>query len=176
MTDPNIDNKIQSIQDQYYQENTKNRFFKKSQKIDCANKVLNEVGMNELIERTVYYKEGTNMLMLNYPVFKTFATDEVCGPLTDYFIELLKYGKKYYNSIDLRIDFDTLTITGFERYKNFIKMSMSKISNKYDHVIKTCTIVNAPSFTGQIISLFASIIGPTEFTDLQTKLYVISKK
>ena len=40
-----IENKIQSVQDKYYKEHTKNTFFKKAQKKDCANRVVDEIGL-----------------------------------------------------------------------------------------------------------------------------------
>ena len=172
----NIKDKIQSVQDTYYQQNNKNIFFKKSQKKDCANKVIDEIGLNNLIEKTIYYQEGTNVIWLNYPVFKTFVTDDVCDKLTNYLIELLKYGKKYYNKVDIKVNLDGLTITGLERYKNVVEHSMNRLSDKYDSIIETCILINAPSFTGQLISLFSNIIGQSRFSRLQTKLVVISKK
>lgn len=176
MSDKNIQNKIQTAQDNYYKDHTKHRFFKKAQKLDCANKVIDEVGLNDLIEKTMYYQEGTNIIWLNYAVFKTFATDEVCDKLTDYFIELLEYGKKYYNKVDIKLNLDKFTITGLERYKHFIEMSMNRLSDKYDNVVETCFIINAPYFTNQLIGLFSSIIGQQRFSTMQTKLMVINKE
>lgn len=171
-----IENDIQSVQDKYYQEHTKNTFFKKAQKKDCANKVIDEVGLNNLIEKTIYYQEGTNVIWLNYPIFKTFVTDDVCLQLTNYFIELLQYGKKYYNKVDIKMNLDGLTVTGLERYKKFIEFSMELLSDKYDDVIETCILMNAPSFTGHLISLFSNIIGHSRFHGANTKLFVINKK
>ena len=175
MSDNNIQNKIQSAQDNYYKDHTKHRFFKKTQKLDCANKVIDDVGLNDLIEKTMYYQEGTNVICLNYALFKTFATDEICDKLTNHFMELMNYGKKYYNKVDIKINLDKFTITGFERYKRFIEMSMNKLSDKYDNVIDTCILMNAPYFTNQLIGLFSSIIGSSRFHNLQTKLMVINK-
>jgi len=176
MSDNNIESKIQSAQDKYYQDHTKHRFFKKTQKLDCANKVIDEVGLNDLIEKTMYYQEGTNVILLNYAVFKTFATDEICGKLTNHFMELLDYGKKYYTKVDIKIDLDKFTITGLERYKRFIEMSINHLSDKYDNIIETCILMNAPHFTNQLINLFSAIIGQARFSTVQTKLMVINKK
>lgn len=172
MSDKNIESKIQSTQDNYYKDHTKHRFFKKTQKLDCANKVIDEVGLNDLIEKTIYYQEGTNIIWLNYALFKTFATHEVCDELTNYFIELLEYGKKYYNKVDIKLNLDKFTITGLERYKHFIEMSMNRLSDKYDNVVETCFLINAPYFTNQLIGLFSSIIGSSRFHNLQTRLIV----
>ena len=171
-----IENKIQSVQDKYYKEHTKNTFFKKAQKKDCANRVVDEIGLNALIEKTIHYQEGTNTLLVNYSVFKTFVSDDVYDKIITYFVELLEYGKKYYNRIDIKIDLDGLTITGMERYKNFIEMSMSVFSDKYDNLIDNCILMNAPRFTNQLIGIFSTIIGHTRFTSLQTKLFVIDKQ
>ena len=116
------------------------------------------------------------MIWLNYPVFKTFVTDDVCDKLTNYLIELLKYGKKYYNKVDIKVNLDGLTITGLERYKKVVEYCMNRLSDKYDSIIETCILINAPSFTGQLISLFSNIIGQSRFSRLPTKLVVISKK
>jgi len=175
-TNNSIKDKIQSVQDKYYQENTKKTFFKKAQKKDCAKKVVDEVGLNNLIEKTIYYQEGTNVIWLNYPVFKTFVTDEICIQLTNYFIELLEYGQKYYNKVTIKMNLDGLTITGLERYKQFIELSMNLISDKYDNTVDSCILMNAPSFTGQLISIFSNIIGQSRFHSSNIKLFVISKK
>ena len=176
MSDNNIESKIQTAQDNYYKHHTKHRFFKKTQKLDCANKVVDEVGLNDLIEKTMYYQEGTNVIYLNYAVFKTFATDQVCDRLTDHFMELLDYGKKYYNKIDIKINLDKFTITGLERYKRFIEMSVNKLSDKYDNVIETCFLINAPNFTNQLIGIFSAMIGQQRFSTMQTKLMMINKE
>lgn len=172
----NIENKIQSVQDQYYKEHTKKTFFKKAQKKDCANRVVDEIGLNALIEKTIHYQEGTNTILFNYSVFKTFVNDDIYDKLITYFVELLEYGRKYYNRIDIKIDLDGLTITGMERYKNFIEMSMGVFSDKYDNLIANCILMNAPAFTHQLIRIFSTIIGQTRFTSLQTKLFVIDKQ
>lgn len=170
-----IENKIQSVQDEYYQQHTKNTFFKKAQKKDCANKVIDEIGLNALIEQTIHYQEGTNIILLNYPVFKKFVTDDIYNRLITYLVELLEYGKKYYNKVDIKINLNGLTITGMERYKNFIDASMKVLSDRYDTMVENCILLNAPTFTHQLISLFSTIIGQSRFTSLQTKLIVINK-
>ena len=171
----NIENKIQSVRDKYYKEHTKNTFFKKAQKKDCANRVVDEIGLNALIEKTIHYQEGTNIIWLNYPVFKTFVNDDIYDKLITYFIELLDYGKKYYNKVDIKINLDGLTITGIERYKNFIEISMKILSDKYDNLIENCILMNAPTFTNHLIGVFSTVIGHARFTSLQTKLFIIDK-
>jgi hypothetical protein len=172
----NIENKIQSVQDKYYQEHTKNKIFKKAQKKDCANKVIDEVGLNNLIEKTIYYQEGTNVIWLNYHVFKKFATDDVYDQLIKYFIELIDYGKTYYTTVEIKINLDGLTITGLERYKHIFEDSVKNLSDTHINTIDTCILMNAPTFTNQLINLCSAIIGPSRFSNLQTKLIVISKK
>lgn len=170
----NIKNKIQSIQDTYYQENNKKTFFKKSQKKDCANKVIDEIGLNNLIEKSIYYEEGTNIMCLNYPLFKTFVTDEISDQLISYLNELLKYGKKYYTQIDIKINLDTLTITGLERYKNIFEKAINYIKD-YDDIINTCTFINSPSFTNYLISFISNVVGKSRFDRSQIKLIVLTK-
>jgi hypothetical protein len=55
-------------------------------------------------------------------------------------------------------------------------MSMNRLSDKYDNVVETCFIINAPYFTNQLIGLFSSIIGQQRFSTMQTKLMVINKE
>ena len=50
----NIREQITSIQNQYYSQNTKNRIFKKDQKLDCAHYVTKHINIDELIENTIY--------------------------------------------------------------------------------------------------------------------------
>lgn len=173
MTD-NISNKIQSVQDTYYQENNKKTFFKKSQKKDCANKVMNEIGLNNLIEKTIYYEDGTNIICFNYPLLKTFVTDEISDQLINYLYELLKYGKKYYKNIDIKINLDTLTITGLERYKKLFEKAINYIKD-YDDIINTCTFINSPSFTNYLISFISNVVGQSRFNRSQIKLIVLTK-
>jgi len=91
-------------------------------------------------------------------------------------MELLDYGKKYYNKIDIKINLDKFTITGLERYKHFIEMSVNKLSDKYDNVIETCFLINAPNFTNQLIGIFSAMIGQQRFSTMQTKLMMINKE
>ena len=59
--------------------------------------------------------------------------------------------------------------------KNFIDVSMKVLSDKYDTIVENCILLNAPTFTHQLISLFSTIIGHSRFSSLQTKLIVINK-
>ena len=68
----NIREQIISIQNQYYSKNTKNRIFKKDQKIDCAQYVTQHISLDELIENTLYYVPNTNILIYDYTVYKTY--------------------------------------------------------------------------------------------------------
>ena len=68
-----IHDKIQQLQEQYYNKNKKNSLFKSSQKLDCAKHITEQIPLNDLLSKTFFLKENTNIVITDYLVFKTYA-------------------------------------------------------------------------------------------------------
>ncbi len=72
MSNSNIMNKIQILQNEYYNTYNKNILFKTNQKFNCANLICNEIGIEKMLQKTIYIFEN-NKIFIDYPIFKTFA-------------------------------------------------------------------------------------------------------
>jgi hypothetical protein len=77
MSNDNLANDLEKFKYKYYDENKKNVFFKKDQKMDLANKVCTEFDITQLINKTIYIISGTNKIYVDYTIFKLYANPSI---------------------------------------------------------------------------------------------------
>lgn len=146
-----IMNKINSLKTGYYLENKKNIIFKNNQKFDCANTIVQNINKTELFNTIVTINE--NQMHLNYALFKTIIHP---GIYTDFIYHIFQVNENIlsnYLSFNVFIDCKGLTMTGVERYKDFITtMSLEGQKNKKDFLQKLgqIYIVNPPFMIANI--------------------------
>ena len=85
-----IQSKNQQLQEQYYNKNKKNTFFKSSQKLDCAKHITEQISLEDLLPKTFYIKENTNIVVTDYLVFKTYANPSNYQDIVEYVVNLLR--------------------------------------------------------------------------------------
>jgi hypothetical protein len=83
-SDPDFSKRINELTSQYYSDNKKNMFFKSNQKMECASVVSNQIGINELIQNTIFLIPDTNSVFMDYTVFKTYATPDNYPKIVNY--------------------------------------------------------------------------------------------
>jgi hypothetical protein len=146
-----IMNKINSLKTEYYLENKKNIIFKNNQKFDCATTIVQNINKTELFNTIVTIFE--NQMHFNYGLFKTIIHP---GIYTDFIYHIFQVNENIlsnYLSFNVFIDCKGLTMTGVERYKDFITiMSLEGQKNKKDFLQKLgqIYIVNPPFMIANI--------------------------
>jgi hypothetical protein len=138
--------KIQKAKQEYYSENQKNVFFKNKQKIECASQVVQQIDMNIVFEQIINFKD--NYIIFNYPIFKLVANPSIYLELANriFFItgEILNKYPKY----NVLVNLQGITISAFERYKDFVKLVSSegfKNGNNFLKSLDKIYIENPPS-------------------------------
>ena len=153
--------RIAELTNQYYSDNKKNVFFKSNQKLDCATQVTNQIGINELIQKTIYLIPNTNLVFMDYTVFKTYATPENYSKIVSYILSLFDYCISNYGDFCAHVNLDSFTISAAERYKNIIECFLTNCmssESQYSLRLKTMHIYNTPTTFQNISKLLMPFI------------------
>uniref|UniRef100_A0A6C0ARU4 CRAL-TRIO domain-containing protein n=1 Tax=viral metagenome TaxID=1070528 RepID=A0A6C0ARU4_9ZZZZ len=167
--------KIEKLKAEYYAESTKAMFFKKQQKVDCANMICNGVGLEEMLNHTVFVIPNTNRVYFDYTIFKTYAIpsnyDAIVKRVLDLFQEcIVKYG-----NFEAHVNLNTFTISAFERYKAIIIKFCEECFKNNTHfsvdLVKFC-IYNSPN----MIDLITTTAKPFIDDTIRQKVILFNKK
>ena len=153
--------KIDSLKNNYYTENKKNTFFKNNQKFDCANTIVQQMNKTDLFNSIIRINE--NQLLVNYTMFKTIIHPDIYMDLIDFIFQqndtILQTNAMY----DVIIDLKGLTMTGVERYKDFITtLSLEGQRNGKNFLQKLgqVRIVNPPFMISNIGKILLPLMDP----------------
>lgn len=155
--------KINELKDNYYSLNSKNSFFKKSQKLDCAKFISESIDLNTLIDNTVYAIPDKNIIFINYPVFKYYANPENYNQIIEHIINVFKYVIKYYGSYDVYINLNSFTVSAAERYKEIIQIFCNTCLNdctNFSELLVKFHILNTPTVMEMIIKILKPLADP----------------
>ena len=143
--------KINSLKEEFYSENKKNILFKNQQKFDCANTIVQTMDLDVLFNTIIQIKE--NAFFFNYNIFKTIITPMVYMKFISFIFEMNEKILKDYLAYDVVIDCKGLTMTGVERYKDFISLlSLQGQQNEKNFLQKLnrIMIINPPFMVSNI--------------------------
>jgi len=155
--------RIEELTNQYYSDNKKNTFFKSSQKMECATTVTNEIGIDALIQKTIYIIPNTNCVFMDYTVFKTYATPDNYNKIVGYILSLFDYCIANYGEYYAHVNLDSFTISAAERYKNLIECFLTNCmssESQYSFKLKHMLIYNTPNTFNNISKLLMPFIDP----------------
>ena len=170
-----IQEKIAQLQEQYYNNNQKKSFFTSSQKLDCAKHITQNISLEELLRKTFFIKEHSNIIITDYLVFKTFANPSNYEHIVNYTIALAEQCIQNYGSYQLHVYLNSFTITAAQRHSDIIKIFCEKCfrkESKLFHYLEKMYIYNYPSVISAIRKLF------TPFMDKEAigKVQLVSEK
>jgi hypothetical protein len=143
--------KINALKDGFYSENKKNILFKNQQKFDCANTIVQTIDLDVLFNTIIQVKENT--FFFNYNIFKTIITPMVYMKFISFIFEINAKTLKDYLTYDVIVDCKGLTMTGVERYKDFISLlSLQGQKNEQNFLQKVTRImiINPPFMVSNI--------------------------
>ena len=112
--------KINALKGEYYSTNKKNILFKNDQKFDCANTIVQNMNMTELFNSIIQI--NNNEFLCNYSLFKTIINPTIYMDFIEFIFQINDKILQIYPTYNLYIDLKGLTMTGVERYKDFISL------------------------------------------------------
>jgi hypothetical protein len=165
--------KIQEIQETYYKQQSKNTFFKKSQKMEIAKTINKNIDLNILLENSVYIipivssENKQNMIFIDYPTLKKFIHKDIYEQVTNYVLELYNICIQKYGNYIIYVNLDSFTISAAERYKDAIILFTQKCFNEninYQDFVDKVYILNTPSNISSVIQMLKPFF-PKNFFD-----------
>jgi len=154
---------MEKCKEDFYQTENKKTFFKKSQKMDCAKKVSETFPIEKMIDTTIYIIPNTNKIILNYPIFKLYATEKIYPNIIEKIMTLYEILLETYSTYEVHFILDTFTITAAERYKNVINMFCKGCINSrknYIDYLHKMYIYYTPSMIESISTILKPFIDP----------------
>jgi hypothetical protein len=160
MSNSNIMNKIELLQNEYYNTYNKNIIFKTNQKFNCANTICNEIGIDNMLQKTIYIFES-NKIFIDYTIFKTFANPNNYNDLSIFLAKIINDCIYKHKSFEIHINLNTLTISAVTRYSDIINLfAHHGQENKYDKYLTKLELYYCPSFITATTNILSSFISP----------------
>lgn len=167
-----MEERIQEIQTQFYSTSGKNTFFKRAQKMECAQAVAAELTPQILLENTFKVIPNTNRIFVNYLMFKTFMCPETYRLSIDYILEMVSTLVSTYGSLEVHIDVQTFTPTAAERYRDFVVQICKECeirNTNFSSFLTKMNIYNCPALAEHVSRMIWGIL-PVE-TREKVKLF-----
>ena len=86
-----------------------------TQKIECAELVLKEFAIEELISKTICIGENSNKFFLSYPFCKTYAAISNYQLIVDQIIQFIFHVLTKFTTFEIQINLETFTATALQR-------------------------------------------------------------
>jgi len=159
MESNDILNKIESARNEYYSENQKNMFFKKQQKFECAESIVNNIDLNTIL--SVMFKVEENNIIFNYGVFKAVASPNIYMTIAHYLFQITDSVIQSHGTYNLRVDLAGLTMSAIERYKSFVALVSAeglRIGKGFLKHLELVHVHNPPTFVEYLCGIVIPIV------------------
>jgi hypothetical protein len=168
-------NDLLNLRNQFYEVNSKNLFFKKKQKEECAKMICAKYDVNTLFANTVYQIGDTNKVFIDYTIFKLFINPDNYYSFIYFIFSLLTKVLEKYEKHEVHINLDSFTVTAAERYKDIIKLYCDESEKNNTGFIQTLDFMklyNVPTSLEMITKIIKPILNPIVFE----KIKLLSKE
>lgn len=167
---------IEIFKQQYYTENPKNTFFKKSQKMDCAQKICEQYSMDDLLNQTAHVIPASGEIFLSYPMFKQYANENNYNIIIEYVFKIINQCIRETGKYVVHVDLNGFTVSAVERYKNIIELfnnyCIQTSDIRYIDYCEKWFIYNPPN----VIDMISKLIVPMIHPDILKTLTIYPKK
>lgn len=171
--------RVNDFKNEYYNNQSKNLFFKKSQKMDMAKQLSQSFDLNELLRNFTYNIPNTSNIYLDYTIFKLFANESNYQMIIDYFLNIIDYCIYTYGEYNIHLNMESFTVSAAERYYGFLELYVNNCLMKtktnhflYSEKLKNFYIYNPPSVLDMVHKIFRKVIQK----EVNEKFVVIPKK
>ena len=163
--------KIRVTQNTFYSNIKKNALMKETQKIECAELVLKEFAIEELISKTIYIGENSNKFFISYPFYKTYAAISNYQLIVDQIIQFIFHVLTKFTTFEIHINLESFTTTALQRnlcvfnlyYESCCIQNLCYDQNKLDRIV----VYNTP----KVINFLSTLI--VKFTDKTIKKKIV---
>lgn len=172
MEQDDILNKINGAKEQFYSGNQKNSFFKKQQKFDCATSIMSNLNETEVLSNVFIVKD--DIIIFNYPVFKTIAHPDLYDRMAEYIFIISTNLIDTYGTYNFYVICTGITVSAIERYKDFVSVVSKKgLENGKGLLNKMLSvqIYNPPSF----VDYGLKVLIPLVDNNLWSKINIINE-
>jgi hypothetical protein len=118
----NLLNQIDELNKKYYDKNTKNIFFKKQQKKECAMNIAQNIDIDILLRATIFIIPNTSHIYFDYTLLKTYANPEIYHSIIEYAISLFNECIEKYGMYEMHINLNTFTMSALERHYEVVRI------------------------------------------------------
>jgi CRAL/TRIO domain len=174
---PEIDTfkeKLEAMQNTFYEkQGGKSWFQKDKQKINCAVAITQSIPLNDLLDKTFTIVTNTNKVVIEYPIFKTFANPSNYNEIISYILTLFTDCIDKHGSFEVHVNLKSFTITAAQRYCDmicqFCKECLDK-DTRFTTKITSFAIYNCPKMFDSISALFSGFIDD----QIRSKIHIVS--
>jgi len=159
MEENSFEQQIELLKNEYYTQNKRTVFFRKTQKQDCAKVIENRLSFDVLCDKTIYMNELEDLprVYVDYKIFKSFAQDSNYDFILDKFRIVIDKCVSKYGVYEICADLGYLTITGAHRYYSFIRTFCTQFlhdTHVHKHLLQQVFLYNYPAIIPALQKLF----------------------
>lgn len=166
---------ILEIKKTYYENNSKNVFFKKSQKFDCAKDICSKIDIVDLMNNTFWIVPNQNKFYFDYRIYKLYGNPENFRLVIDNILHMTNWCIDEYHSFEININLNGFSVSAAERYRTLIQMfcdiCMNQTDREYLRFLTAMNIYNIPLVFDNISKILMPILPP----ELHPKIRLIKK-
>lgn len=162
--------KIKDVQDGFYSTNKKKMFFKKAQKLDCANLVAENIPLDQLISKTMFIVPNSNKVYIDYTFFKLYANPDNFSEVAENIVFILKKCIELSNIYQMHLNLDSFTVSALERYKPVIIHFCNKClshDTQFVNSLEKFYIYNVPKNFDHMVKLLKGFIDKDVYKKVQ---------
>ena len=156
-------NKITNLKNQYYSDSGKNVFFKNKQKMECANNICNSIGLEQIIDKTIYCLPNSNKVFFDYTIFKMYATPENYNQSVSHALLQCRYKISEHGNFVIHINLNSFTVSACDRYKDIIQIFCNEClrsNTRYSINLSKLIVYNSPNMIDAISRIILPFIDP----------------
>ena len=156
-------NKITNLRNQYYSDSGKNVLFKNKQKIECATTICNSIGLEQIIDKTIYCIPNSNKVFFDYTLFKMYATPENYNQIVSHALLQCRHKISENGNFEIHINLNSFTVSACDRYKDIIQIFCNEClrsNTRYSINLSKLIVYNSPNMIDAISRIILPFIDP----------------
>lgn len=164
-----LESQIEKFRQDYYNENggkksSINFFSKSKQKTELAQHITHQFNLEQLLEKTVYNIPNTNIIVIDYTIFKLYASEDTYLRIINHIINIFDYCISKYGIYSVHINLDTFSTTAAQRHRHIIEMFNARFDtteeNIYVKYVSELCIYYPPSVLEMIYNMLKNLLNP----------------
>lgn len=141
----------------FYDNNIKKTVFKNKQKLECTQKVSQDLDIKKMMECTVFIVPNKNVIYYNYLIFKLYGNEANQQILYSYFKGLVETLLAQYETFEVHVNLKSFTISACRRYYSMITSSFDD-KTLFTEKLSRLVIYNTPSIIDQLTTILYATV------------------